>query len=83
VKPIRILLKCGIQITESFKTAYDFLHDFFYFITDLNEMIYINQPLLEISELSFKLFCAYAISLNANKFITPVPVYEMKYLLKC
>jgi len=46
-------------------------------------MVYINQPLLEISELSFKLFCAYAISLNTNTFITPVPVYEMKYLLTC
>jgi len=32
---------------------------------------------------SFKLFCVYAISLNANKFITPVLVYKMKYLLKC
>jgi len=28
-----------MQITESFKTAYDFLLDFFDFITDLNEMI--------------------------------------------
>ena len=44
-------------------------------------MIYINQPCLEIAELSFKLFCTYAISLNANSFITPVPVYKMNYLL--
>ena len=46
-------------------------------------MIEINQPWPEIAELSFKLFCAYAKSLNANKFITLVPVNKMKYLLKC
>jgi len=35
VKPIRIPIKFVEQITESFKTAFDF----FGFITDLNEMI--------------------------------------------
>jgi len=39
VKPIRIPIKCVIQITDSFKTADDFVLDFFDFITDLNEMI--------------------------------------------
>jgi len=39
VKLIRIPIKCVIQTTESFKTAYDLLLDFFDFITDLNEMI--------------------------------------------
>ena len=29
---------------------------FIIFITDLNEMIWINQPWLKIAELSFKLF---------------------------
>jgi len=37
VKPIKILIKCVIKITQSFKTVYDF------FITVLNEMIKINQ----------------------------------------
>jgi len=39
VKPIRIPIRCVVQITESFKTAYayDFLLDFFDFITDLNQ----------------------------------------------
>jgi len=37
VKPIRIPIKCVIQITESFKTAHEFLLDFFDFITDLNQ----------------------------------------------
>ena len=41
------------------------------------EWINPDQPWLEIAELSFKLFCAYAISFNANKFITAVLVYEM------
>jgi len=36
-----------------------------------------------MAEFSFKLFCAYAKSLNANMFITPVPVNKMKLLLKC
>jgi len=36
VKPITIPIACVIQITESFKTAYDFLLDFLYFITDVN-----------------------------------------------
>jgi len=39
VKPIKIPIKCVIQITQSFKTAYDFLLVFVDFITDLNEMI--------------------------------------------
>jgi len=39
VKQIRIPIECDIQITASFKTAYDFLLDFYYFITDLNEII--------------------------------------------
>jgi len=39
VKPINIPIKCVIQITESFKTAYDFCLIFFDFMTDLNEMI--------------------------------------------
>jgi len=59
---------------------------FFYFITDLNNMISINQPWLEITGLSlifYNFFYAYAISLNANKFIAPVSLYEMKYLSKC
>ena len=44
----------------------------------------LNQPTLaRNAELSFNLFCTYAIYLNASKFITPVPVYEMKYLSKC
>jgi len=38
----RIPIKCVINITESFKTAYDFLLDIFDFITDSNEMISIN-----------------------------------------
>jgi len=42
---MKIPIKCVIQITESFKTAYDFLLDFFYFITDLNKMVH-NQPTL-------------------------------------
>ena len=57
-------------------TAYDFL---LVFITDFNEMIQINQSWPEIAELSFKLFCAYAQSFDANKFITPVLVNKMKY----
>jgi len=39
VEPIGIPIKCVIQITKSFKIACDFLLDFFYFITDLDEMI--------------------------------------------
>jgi len=39
VKLIRIPIKCVIQIAQSFKTVYDFLLDFFDYITDLNEMI--------------------------------------------
>jgi len=35
-------MKCVIQITESFKTTKDVC--FFDFITDLNNMISINQP---------------------------------------
>jgi len=30
-------IRCVIQITESFKTAHNFLLDFFDFITDLNQ----------------------------------------------
>ena len=56
---------------------------FFDFITDLNNMISINQPWLEIAKLSLNLFYADAISLNANQFIAPVSLYEMKYILKC
>jgi len=36
-----------------------------------------------MTELSLKVFCAYVISLNANKFITPVPQCDMKLVLKC
>ena len=43
-----------------------------YFITDLNEMIKINQPWLEIAELSFKLFCAYAICKEVHNTSTNV-----------
>jgi len=39
VKLIKILIKYVIKITQSFKTAYDFLLVFVDFITDLNEMI--------------------------------------------
>jgi len=39
VKLIKILIKCVIKITQSVKTAYDFLLVFVDFITDLNEMI--------------------------------------------
>jgi len=39
VKPIKILIKCVIQITQSFQPVYDFLLVFVDFITDLNEMI--------------------------------------------
>jgi len=39
VKPIKLLTKCVIKITQSFKTAHDFLFVFVDFITDLNEMI--------------------------------------------
>jgi len=39
VKPIKILIKCVIKITQSFKTGYNFLLVFVDFITDLNEMI--------------------------------------------
>jgi len=39
MKPIIIPIKCVIQITQSFKPAYDFLLVFVDFITDLNEMI--------------------------------------------
>jgi len=63
---------------QNFKTAYDFLLELFDFITDLNQSI-----LTRNAKHRFKLFCAYAIPVNANKFITPVPVYKMKYLLKC
>jgi len=33
VKPIRIPIKCVIQITESFKIAYDFLLDFYFILS--------------------------------------------------
>jgi len=39
VKLIRIPTECVIEITESFKTAYDCLLDF---MTDFNEMIGMN-----------------------------------------
>jgi len=39
VKPIKIVIKCVIKITQSVKTVYDFLLLFVDFITDLNEMI--------------------------------------------
>jgi len=32
-------IKCLIQITENFKTEYDFLLDFFDFSTDFNKII--------------------------------------------
>jgi len=37
VKLIKIPIKCVIQITQSFKTAHDFLLVFVGFITDLNQ----------------------------------------------
>ena len=60
-----------------------FLLDFYIFYhwfkcNDLNQSI-----LTKNSSTFIQIFCAYATSLNANKFITPVPVYKMKYLLKC
>jgi len=45
VKLIKTLIKCVIKITQSFKTAYDFLLVFVDFITDLNEMIQIKSTL--------------------------------------
>jgi len=40
VKPIKILIKCVVtKITQSFKTAYDFLLVFIDFINDSNEII--------------------------------------------
>jgi len=39
VTPIKIAIKFVIQVTQNFKTAYDFLLVFVDFITDLNEMI--------------------------------------------
>jgi len=36
---MKILSKCVIKITQSFKIAYDFLLVLVGFITDLNEMI--------------------------------------------
>jgi len=39
MKVNRIPIKCVIQITESLKIAYEFLLDFFDFITDSNEII--------------------------------------------
>jgi len=44
-------IKCVIQITASFKTAYDFLLEFIIFITDLNQTLTRNT----VAELSFKL----------------------------
>jgi len=38
VKPIKILIKYAIKITQSIKTAKDFLLVFVDFITDLNEL---------------------------------------------
>ena len=44
----------------------------------------LNQSILTRNSWTFiQIFCTYTISLNANNFITPVPVYKMKYLLKC
>jgi len=39
-RPIRMLNKSVIEITQSFKTA----HDFFVFIAWLKSLIYLNQP---------------------------------------
>jgi len=39
VKPIKIVIKCVIKITQSFKTVFNFLLVVVDFITDLNEMI--------------------------------------------
>jgi len=42
---IRTTIECVIQITESFKTVYDFLLNLFDFITDSNEND-LNQSIL-------------------------------------
>ena len=69
-----------MQSTESFKWFFAQLFLFYHWFkwNDLNQ-----STLTRNSWTLIQTFCAFAISLNANKFITPVPVYEMKYLLKC
>ena len=47
MKPTRIPIKCVIQITDTFKTAYDFLLDFFEFIADLTLRHTVNSSGLQ------------------------------------